>query len=131
MNYKLLSTVFLCAATAMPARSQCIPRDEKVESQVEALLSAMSLEDKVGQMCELTIDKVTQDPAGADASKSLAGGMLSAEAVHDAFARHRVGSILNVPFGTAQTPQKWREIILALNRASVEQCGVPQIYGVD
>ncbi len=121
----------MCAAIVLPAHSQCIPRDEKVEAQVEALLAKMSLSDKVGQMCELAIDKVVQNPMAGNASQTLAGGMLSADAVNDVFGKHRVGSILNVPFGTAQTPEKWSDIIRALNQASMEQCGVPQIYGVD
>ena len=61
MNHRLLSVAFfsvLIAAVALPVRSQCIPRDEKVEKQVETLLSKMTLRDKVGQMCELAIDKV-------------------------------------------------------------------------
>ncbi len=121
----------MCAVIALPARSQCIPRDEKVEAQVEALLAKMSLKDKVGQMCELAIDKVVQNPMAGNASQTLAGGLLSADAVNDVFGKHKVGSILNVPFGTAQTPEKWGDIIRALNQASLEQCGVPQIYGVD
>ena len=121
----------MCAVIALPARSQCIPRDEKVEAQVEALLAKMSLKDKVGQMCELAIDKVVQNPMAGNASQTLAGGLLSADAVNDVFGKHKVGSILNVPFGTAQTPEKWADIIRALNQASLEQCGVPQIYGVD
>ncbi len=129
MNYKMISAAFLGAAVALPARSQCIPRDENVEAQVEALLSKMTLRDKVGQMCELAIDKVTQGPDAGSAS--LAGGMLSADAVGEVFGKYRVGSILNVPFGVAQTPEKWADIIRALNTASSEQCGVPQIYGVD
>ena len=117
MNHRLLSVALfsvLIAAVALPVRSQCIPRDEKVEMQVETLLSKMTLRDKVGQMCELAIDKV-----------------LSPEAVDEAFGKYRVGSILNVPFGVAQTPEKWADIIRNLNEASMEQCGVPQIYGVD
>ncbi len=131
MNYRVFSIALLCTAIALPARSQCIPRDAKIEAQVEALLAKMSLRDKVGQMCELAIDKVAQNPAAADASETLAGGMLSAGAVAEVFGQYRVGSILNVPYGTAQTPDKWSDVIRALNLASMEQCGVPQIYGVD
>ena len=119
------------AAIVLPARSQCIPRDEKVEAQVEALLAKMSLREKVGQMCELAIDKVAQNPMAGNASQTLAGGLLSADAVNNVFGQYKVGSILNVPFGTAQTPEKWSDIIRALNLASLEQCGVPEIYGVD
>lgn len=123
-------------AMAVPAHSQCIPRDEKVEAQVEALLSKMTLRDKVGQMCELAIDKVAQSSSDGNvkdnnSSRSLAGGMLSAEAVDEVFGRYRVGSILNVPLGVAQTPERWAEVIRTLNDASMAQCGVPEIYGVD
>ena len=133
---KYLFATIIGAAIALPASSQCIPRDEKVEAQVEALLSKMTLRDKVGQMCELAIDKVAQSSSDGNvkdnnSSRSLASGMLSAEAVDDVFGKYRVGSILNVPFGVAQTPEKWADIIRTLNEASMEQCGVPQIYGVD
>ena len=33
-----------------------IPRDEKIEQQIETVLKKMTLDEKVGQMCELTID---------------------------------------------------------------------------
>jgi beta-glucosidase len=131
MEKSLLISVLMCAAIVLPARSQCIPRDEKVEAQVEALLAKMSLREKVGQMCELAIDKVAQNPMAGNASQTLAGGLLSADAVNNVFGQYKVGSILNVPFGTAQTPEKWSDIIRALNLASLEQCGVPEIYGVD
>lgn len=131
MKKSLLISVLMCAAIVLPARSQCIPRDEKVEAQVEALLAKMSLREKVGQMCELAIDKVAQNPMAGNASQTLAGGLLSADAVNNVFGQYKVGSILNVPFGTAQTPEKWSDIIRALNLASLEQCGVPEIYGVD
>ena len=121
----------MCVTFAPAAHSQCIPRDEKVEAQVEALLAKMSLRDKVGQMCELTYDKVAQNPVAPGAPKTLAGGMLSADAVNEVFSQYRVGSILNVPFDIAQTPEVWADIIRTLNLASLEQCGVTQLYGVD
>ena len=131
MNSKLFLAAFIAAIVVLPARSQCISRDENVETQVEALLAKMTLRDKVGQMCELAIDRVAQNPFADNASQTLAGGMLSAKAVDEVFGKYRVGSILNVPYGVAQTPEKWADVIRALNEASMEQCGVPQIYGVD
>lgn len=56
---KLLLTC-LAAGTLISATAQtvapAIPRDEKIEQNVEALLQKMTLEEKIGQMCELTID---------------------------------------------------------------------------
>lgn len=37
-----------------------IPRDGKIEQQVETLLKKMTLEEKIGQMCELAIDVLQQ-----------------------------------------------------------------------
>ncbi|MBR3432348.1 MAG: glycoside hydrolase family 3 C-terminal domain-containing protein [Bacteroidaceae bacterium] len=136
MNRKLLAVALLSAGIALPSWSQCIPYDEGVEAQVEALLSKMSLRDKVGQMCELAIDKVAQNSSDNhvkdnNSLQTLADGMLSADAVNEVFGKYRVGSILNVPFGVAQTPEKWASVIRTLNDISMRECGVPEIYGVD
>lgn len=129
--FAFAASLFTCDAVA-----QAIPRDPQVEAQVEALLQKMTLADKVGQMCELAIDKVAQrssDDHVADnqSAQSLAGGKLSAAAVQETFSKWRVGSILNVPEGVAQTPEVWSDVIRALNSASLAQCGVTQLYGVD
>lgn len=137
MNKKIISLSLLLLAGAASAFSQCIPRDAKVEAQVESLLSKLTLEEKVGQMCELAIDKVAQKSSDNhvkdnNAAKSLAGGMLSADAVADVFGKYKVGSILNVPVGTAQKPEVWADVIRTLNKESAKQCkGIPEIYGVD
>lgn len=128
----LLSFIFVPIA----ASAQCIRRDENVEAQVEALLSKMTLKEKIGQMCELAIDKVAQvsgdrNVASNKSEEALAGGILSAEAVNTVFGTYKVGSILNVPNGVAQTPESWAAVIRTLNAASLEACGVTEIYGVD
>lgn len=135
---KTLLTACLAMGMAMStaAYGQCIPRDAQVEAQVEQILAGMTLDQKVGQMCELAIDCVAQR-SGDDNVKSnrstnaLAGGMISASAVDRAFGQFYVGSILNVPEGTAQTPAVWSDVIRTLNRVSSFQAGVPQLYGVD
>ena len=132
--FSVFAFAFVCFQTmsAQPA----IPRDEKVEAQVESLLSKMSLDDKVGQMCELAIDKVIHrsgnaKTAGDNPAATLAGGKLSASSVDGTFSKWKVGSILNVPEGVAQTPQVWSDIIRTLNSESQRLCGVPELYGVD
>ncbi|MBQ0075208.1 MAG: glycoside hydrolase family 3 C-terminal domain-containing protein [Prevotella sp.] len=127
----------LLSLSSLSSMAQCIQRDNKIEAQVESILSQMSLTDKVGQMCELAIDKVAQKSSDDHvidnkSTKSLAGGMLSAQAVNETFGTYKVGSILNVPEGIAQTPEVWSNVIRTLNSASAFQCnGVPQLYGVD
>ena len=60
MNKKLILSLALSGlvltATAQTTVAPAIPRDEKIEQQIETLLKKMTLDEKVGQMCELTID---------------------------------------------------------------------------
>ena len=134
-NYFFISLLLLLFAYS-ESHAQCIPRDEKVEAQVEAILSKMTLQEKVGQMCELTIGPFQYDASKAPANgnkamQALADGMLSAAALDKFFGTYKVGSVLNVPFDNAITPQKWSSVIRTLNSVSEFHTGVPQIYGVD
>lgn len=137
MNKTLLSACLAMGmAMSTAAYGQCIPRDAQVEAQVEQILAGLTLEQKVGQMCELAIDCVAQRSGDNNvksnrSTNALAGGMISAAAVDRVFGEYYVGSILNVPEGTAQTPAIWSDIIRTLNRVSSFQAGVPQLYGVD
>lgn len=123
----MLGSIMMCHM----ANAQCISRDENVERQVETVLSRLSLDEKIGQMCELTIDCVSPQRDAQDADKT-AGGLLGKKEMERVFGQYKVGSILNVPNGKAVTPQQWAEMIRTLNKVSMEQCnGVPQLYGVD
>ena len=102
-----------------------IPADSDVEARVEQVLGKLTLDEKIGQMCELTIDVIT-DQSVPD---SL---VLNEEALRTVLEKYKVGSILNVPKGVAQTPAAWATLIRRLNQMSMDaQAGVPQIYGVD
>ncbi len=117
--------LILAALPALAQRKPAIPRDEAIEAQVEAKLAQMSLDEKVGQMLELTVDVVTD-------WSNRSQFTLSEEAMNKAFNVYKTGSILNVPFSIAQTPAVWSTAIRQMNQRSMEQCnGIPQIIGVD
>lgn len=52
----LLSAASLLTATAQ--QKPAIPRDEQMEQKIEQWIKKMTLDEKVGQMCELTIDVI-------------------------------------------------------------------------
>lgn len=106
-------------------RTPAIPADKELESRVKEIVSKMSLDDKVGQMCEVTMDVVLYD--------SLVNGQVEVEPgkVDSVFNKYRVGSVLNVPMGYAQTPETWYKVISTLQKASIEATGIPEITGVD
>ena len=117
----LLASQSISAQTVKPA----IPYDAKIEKNVEATLSKMTLDEKVGQMCELAIDVVTDNNVRDHFA-------LSQDALAKVFTQYKVGSILNVPQGIAQTPEVWSKTIRELNQYSMKECnGIPEIYGVD
>ena len=130
MNKKLILSLVLSGSiltvAAQTTVAPAIPRNEKIEQQIETLLKKMTLEEKVGQMCELTID-LLQDRK-ADPAK---GFQIDEVMLDSVIGKYKVGSILNVPNGVAQSVEKWQEIIKRIQEKSIKEIGIPCIYGVD
>ncbi|MDE6792608.1 MAG: glycoside hydrolase family 3 C-terminal domain-containing protein [Muribaculaceae bacterium] len=105
--------------------SPAIPVDRDIETKVKEIVSGMSLEDKVGQMCEVVVDLVCAD--------SLVDGkvVLDDAKLDTVFNKYRVGSILNTAQGHAQDRETWYRLINGIQEASMKYIGVPDIFGVD
>lgn len=116
--------VVSCVNNSSPV-APAIPADKDIEAKVKDVMSGMSLDDKVGQMCEVTIDVVVSD--------SLKDGepQIDPAKLKTAVEQYRVGSVLNTPIGQAQTPEVWYNIINGIQEASMEYLKIPDIYGVD
>ena len=124
MNYLLIPAVVMMAAGCCSTQdSPAIPRDAEIEKQVEKILSGMTLEEKVGQMTELAIDVLGEFQDGEF--------ILDEEKLHKVIAEYKVGSILNAPGPMAQDLDKWQEIIGRIQEISMEEIGIPCIYGLD
>lgn len=115
----LLIATLATASAAIPA----IPRDEKIEQQVENTLAGMTLDEKIGQMTELAIDLICH----RDQNGNLVyhPGMLDS-----IIGKYKVGSILNAPQHSL-TPEEWNEVIGKIQDASMKYIGIPCIYGLD
>lgn len=116
----LLSVMMVaCAVKQQPA----IAPDKDIEKNVEALLQKMTLEEKIGQMTQLTIDLIGR--------MDMQGNFQFNDAQIDTIFRvYKVGSILNVPSKTP-TPAEWHTIIGRLQEESMEHIGIPCLYGLD
>ncbi|WP_294616136.1 glycoside hydrolase family 3 N-terminal domain-containing protein [uncultured Bacteroides sp.] len=121
----LVMTGYTLLTTAQPAKP-AIARDAEIENKVETLLKKMTLEEKVGQMCELAIDVIAKQ--GGNPSD---GFQIDDAKLDNVIGKYKVGSILNVPNGIAQTPEKWEEVIRKIQEKSMREIGIPCIYGVD
>lgn len=112
------------AACFMQATGTALPKDDELEAKVEATLSKMTLDEKIGQMTELSIDVLGSWKDG--------DFFLDPEKLHEAIAIYKVGSVLNAPGGpTAQTPEKWQQLIGQIQELSMKEIGIPCIYGLD
>ena len=112
--------VMSCSQNDTTQVSPAISPDEQIEATVKKIVSDMSLEDKVGQMCEIAVDLVLSDSTLADGSP-----IADPTKLKTAFEQFRVGSVLNTPQGHAQTPEVWHNIISAIQDASMEYIGIP------
>lgn len=100
------------------------PRSKRSDAtKIEALLRRMTVEEKVGQMTQLTIDMVT---SGDDQNVRVDQAKLE-----KAINQYGVGSILNVN-NQALTMERWHEIIGGIQTAaSKSRLKIPVIYGID
>lgn len=124
LNSLILSFALTMVACSEQTTIPAIPSDPDIEASVEKTLSKMTLEEKIGQMTELSIDVLGDWKDGEF--------FLDSAKLHNAIATYKVGSILNAPGGpTAQTPEKWLEIISQIQEVSMKEIGIPCIYGLD
>lgn len=119
--------MLLSAAAQMPVKS-AIPQDKKMEQNIEALLKKMTLEEKIGQMTQLTIDVIGK---GANVYHTIIPFEFDEALLDSVIHKYKVGSILNVPGMTPQTPQEWTNIITRLQKEAIAETGIPIVYGVD
>lgn len=107
------------SACCGPKPTPAIPADNDLEAKVEKTLKGMDLDTKIGQLVQLNINIIT---SGDDVDPAK---------MESVFGRWKIGSILNVFQGTAQTREKTADIISKIQEASMRFIGIPTIYGLD
>ncbi|HCO93630.1 MAG TPA: beta-glucosidase [Phycisphaerales bacterium] len=101
-------------------------KDQQMEKKIDELLAKMTLEEKVGQMTQVTLEVV------AGETNEDGWLMLDDKKLQDAIVTHQVGSILNCG-GQARTVDNWLQIITQMQAMATKQTrlGIPIIYGID
>ena len=130
-NFKKLALAsVLCTGVCLTAGGQkpapAIPSAPVIEAHIQEWLKKMTLEEKIGQMCEITIDVVSDFEASKKNGFTLNPAMLDT-----VIGKYKVGSLLNVPLSVAQKKEKWAEAIKQIQDLSMKEIGIPCIYGVD
>ncbi len=101
-----------------------IPIDKAIEAKVEKTLSRMTLDEKIGQMTQLSLDVLSKWNGEVFTLDTMK--------IKDAISKYKVGSILNTPGGPVVfTPQEWHSVISYLQDLSINDIGIPCLYGLD
>ncbi|WP_207423305.1 glycoside hydrolase family 3 N-terminal domain-containing protein [Desertivirga brevis] len=127
MKYVLSLVMVALSVTNLQAQ-KAKESNLSIESKVQSLLSKMTLQEKVGQMTQLTLDVITKGP---DRFSSTEPVELDPLQVEKAFIKYKVGSVLNTANNRARTPEVWNNIISRIQQANKTGLKIPVIYGVD
>ncbi len=126
--------VLLSVSLALFALQSCQQqnKDNKVKSEidlkVDSLLSRMTLEEKIGQMSQFTLDMIIDDKT----NKYGQDVQLDSAKLYTILVKYKAGSILNVA-KHAYSRQTWLQIISQIQDVAVNhtRLGIPVIYGID
>jgi beta-glucosidase len=118
----------IISACKTPATPPSFTLDKKQEAAIEKTLSSLSLEEKVGQTCQITLDAILKK----DSSNTLLEPhQIDDKKLSEAINKFKVGSVLNVSNHTFSL-EKWNGIINRIQKeASTSNSKIPVIYGVD
>jgi len=100
---------------------------EDIELKIDALLSKMTIEEKIGQMTQITLEVVSV-PDRKSGDKLV----IDKEKLREAIVKYNVGSILNTG-NFANSLDNWHEIITAIQDIATKdtRLKIPVIYGID
>jgi len=101
--------------------------ESQIEKKVNELLGKMTIEEKLGQMTQVTIQAVSSVRGTSTQEHKLDNAKLE-----KAIVEYHVGSILNV-YDIAHSIEHWHDVITKIQDVATKKTrlGIPVIYGID
>ena len=100
----------------------------EIEAEVKSILSAMSLEEKVGQTCQITLDVLLEIDAEGKIVEPI---RVDKKKIYEALVEYKVGSILNVGWHTLSI-EEWDHVMENVHAPfKQDKVKTPIIYGID
>ncbi|KQC34585.1 glycoside hydrolase family 3 [Nonlabens sp. YIK11] len=99
-------------------------------AEIRSLIEKMTIEEKVGQMAQITLDVITKGKNEMESDEPLE---LDPALVKKAIVDYKIGSVLNTANNRARTRDKWHEVIGQLQQVAKEdtRLKIPILYGID
>lgn len=114
----IAAAAFMLSSCCTNQTSPAIPQDKEIEADIENILKRMTLEEKVGQMTQIT-------------ATAIANGLEITPEGEEMIRTYKIGSVLNTPGDICQSPEGYDRFITELNRISMDEMGIPCLYGLD
>ena len=129
MKIYQLITVLLIAFISFAWKADNSGNDDKTEitQKVTSLLSEMTLEEKIGQMTQVTL-QVVSTQAGTKDQEFI----LDEKKLKEAILKYNVGSIINV-YDVAKDVGSWHTLINKIQNLATKETRlkIPVLYGID
>ncbi len=129
-NYLILTSIALLLSVLPGCKSKQSPKlhsSAEIDSRVDKLLSQMTIEEKVGQMTQVTLDVISVTENG----KVVEPQRIDTAKLREAVITKHVGSILNVT-KNCFSREHWYEIISAIQEMAKQTPNkIPVLYGID
>jgi len=102
--------------------------ESEIDSKVDSLVSKMSLEEKVGQMTQITLKVFGK---GGKPDKRPEPFEFDTLILNKAFKKYKIGSVLNTVNSKARDVEWWKKNIDKLQELAMAEIGIPLLYGID
>jgi len=110
------------------AQTKNVSSSKSIDEKVNTLLNKMTLEEKVGQMTNLTLDAISKTDASG---KILEPHEIDEQKLEEKILKYHIGSFQNVA-GHAYSREHWYQIISAIQHVALQdRLKIPALYGID
>lgn len=97
-------------------------------TDIETLISQMSIEEKVGQTCQITLDAIHKTD---EKGQALVPAQIDKAKLKEALQTYHVGSVLNVGWHTLELAE-WKSIMTDIHAPYLQkEQNIPILYGID
>lgn len=133
MTYKNLLYLFVIPAFLIASCNKSNgdkTTENEIDRKVRELVSQMTLEEKAGQMTQVTLDVLTEGESPYVSNEPL---KLDTNTLNIAFGKFLVGSVLNTANNRARNRQEWNSLIGQIQESCLRhsRLKIPVLYGLD
>jgi beta-glucosidase len=125
---KLLSSLLMLAVLLGFKQSENPYFTTPSSADIETLIAQMSIEEKVGQTCQITLDAIHKTD---EKGQALVPAQIDKAKLKEALETYHVGSVLNVGYHTLELAE-WKSIMTDIHAPYLKkEQNIPILYGID